>query len=184
LKKLTLLLLSLSSLLLADSSIYIGTGYAYDTEKLTYESNSKTINNNEARVKIGYGDRSAYAIELSLDYVDNHSNIFDANDGKKYAFNVELLKAWDFGIIINPYLKAGFGAGYLETDADLYNNSLTYGSFNLGSGFFLPINKHLDLEFAYEYKNLSYQPLNADTTSSSKPTSNLHVIYLGVNFRF
>jgi opacity protein-like surface antigen len=179
LKKITLLLLLISSLLFAESKIYLGIGYAYDYETISYQNNDKSINNNAARIKVGYGDRKAYAVEFSFDYVDNHSNIFDANDGKKYGFNVELLKAWDFGIYINPYLKAGFGAGYLETPADTYNGSLTYGSFNLGTGFFIPINEHFDIEIAYEYKDISYQKLN-----SIKPTSTLHSGYIGVNFRY
>ena len=182
LKKITLLLLLITSLLNAESKVYFGTGYAYNNETISYKNNSKTISNNAARIKVGYGDRKAYAVEFSLDYVDNKSAIFDTNDGKKYGFNVELLKAWDFGIYINPYLKAGFGAGYLETPADLNNGSLTYGSFNLGAGFFIPINEHLDIELTYEYKNVSYQKL--DTNESFSPSSHLNIAYVGVNFRF
>ena len=181
-KKIALLLFALSSLLFAESKIYLGTGYAYNSETVSYNGKERSINNNAARVKIGYGDRTAYAVELSLDYVDNNKKIFDANDGKKYGFNVELLKAFDFDIYVNPFLKAGFGAGYLKTPADLHNGSLTYGTFNLGGGMFIPINEHFDIEVAYEYKNVSYQKLDNNLTSS--PSSNLHIGYIGVNFRF
>jgi len=182
LKKITLLLLLLSSLLFAKSKIYLGTGYAYNSETVSYNGSNKTISNNAARIKIGYGDRKAYAVEFSLDYVDNNKKIFDSNDGKKYGFNVELLKAFDFGIYVNPFFKAGFGAGYLDTPADLNNGSLTYGTFNLGTGVFIPMGEHFDIELAYEYKNVSYQKLDSNSTTS--PSSNLHIGYIGVNFRF
>lgn len=181
-KKIIPLLLFLSSLLFADAKVYLGTGYAYNSETISYNNTTKTVDNNALRLKIGYGDIKAYAIELSFDYIDNNSAIFDNDDGKKYEFNVELLKAFDFGIYINPFFKAGFGSGYLETPADQYNGSLSYGSFNLGTGFFLPINKHVDFECTYEYKNLSYQSL--DDTTNNKPTSNVNILYLGVNYRF
>lgn len=181
-KKTILLLLFISSLLFADSKIYLGAGYAYTQENL--ERTNHTISNNAARVKIGYGDRDAYAVEFSLDYVDNHSKIINQtdNDGKKYGFNIELLKAWDFNIYVNPFLKAGFGAGYLETDADVHNQSLTYGTFNLGGGIFIPLNKHLDIEVAYEHKNLSYQ--KTDSANSYNDKATLNIGYIGVNTRF
>jgi len=181
LKKIILLLLALSSLLLAESKIYLGAGYLYDNENISYASTSKTINENAARIKIGYGDRKAYAVEFSFDYVDNTSEIFAANDGKKYGFNVDLLKAYDFGIYVNPFLKAGIGAGYLETDADTTNQSLTYGSFNLGTGVFIPLGEHFDIEIAYEYKNLSYQKIDSN---SERPTSTLQSAYIGFNIRY
>jgi len=182
LKKILLILLFISSLLYAQATVYFGTGYAYNSEKVSYNGSKKTIDNNAARLKIGYGDKKAYAVEFSLDYVDNKSSIFDSGDGKKYGFNIELLKAWDFNIFVNPFLKAGFGAGYLDTPADLNNGSLTYGSWNLGTGFFIPINEHFDIEIAYEYKYVSYQKL--DNNLSIHPTSNLNIGYIGVNFRF
>lgn len=181
-KNITLLLLLFSSLLFAKSGIYLGAGYAHNTERVTYKSLDETISNNAANIKIGYGDRKAYAVEFSLNYVDNKSNIFDTNDGKKYGFDIALLKAWDFGIYIYPYLKAGFGAGYLETPADLHNNSLTYGSFNLGIGFFLPLSDAIDIEVAYEHKNVSYQ--KPDQTINENPISSIHIVYTGLNFRF
>ena len=172
----------MSSLLVAQSKIYFGTGYAYNSETISYSGTNRTITNNAARVKVGYGDRAAYAVEFSLDYVDNNKEIFAPNDGKKYGFNVELLKAFDFGIYVNPFFKAGFGAGYLDTTADQHNGSLTYGTFNLGTGIFIPMGEHFDIEMAYEYKGVSYQKL--DSNLSNSPSSSLHIGYIGVNFRF
>jgi len=186
LKKILLLLVLFSSVLFAEANLYIGAGYAYNSETVSYDGADKTIDNNAARLKVGYGERDGYAVEFSFDYVDNKSNIFanptGSNDGKKYGFNIELLKAWDFDIFVNPFLKAGFGAGYLETPADQYNGSLTYGSFNLGGGIFIPLSESIDVEIAYEYKYLSYQKI--DTDLAINPTANLNIGYIGMNFRF
>jgi len=181
LKKIILLLL-ISVLLFAQSKIYLGTGYAYNAENISYNDSSLSVNNNAARIKIGYGNRKSYAIELSFDYVDNNKEIFGPDDGQKYGFNVEVLKAFDFDIYVNPFVKAGFGAGYLKTPEDVTNGSLTYGTFNLGTGFFIPLNKHFDIEVAYEFKNVSYQKLDNNLTYS--PSSTLHIGYVGVNYRF
>ena len=180
-KKITLLLL-ISSLLFGESKIYFGTGYTYNSETISYESNEKSVSNNGARIKFGYGDREAYAVEFSIDYLDITKQYLNDSDKYKLGFNVELLKAFDFGIYVNPFFKAGFGAGYMDTTADTYNNSLTYGSFNLGGGIFIPINEHFDVEVAYEYKNISYQKV--DTNDSYSPDGSLHTGYIGVNFRF
>jgi len=182
LKKIILLPFIITSLLNAEAGVYFGTGYAYNSETVSYNNDEATINNNAARLKVGYGDRDAYAVELSLDYVDNKSSIFASGDGKKYGFNVELLKAWNFDIFANPFLKAGFGAGYLETPADINNASLTYGSWNLGAGFFIPLNENFDIEVAYEYKYVSYQKL--DNNQSTNPTASLNIAYIGINYRF
>jgi len=182
LKKLLYLLPLLSSLVLAEAKIYFGTAYTYNSESLSYNGSDKSFQNNGARIKIGYGDIRAYAVEFSLEYIDNKEAVFAANDGEKIGFNLELLKAFDWDIYVYPFFKAGFGAGYLKTDADIVNQSLTYGSWNLGTGIFIPYNESFDIELAYEYKTLSYQKTDPALTQS--PSSDLNSIYFGVNFRF
>jgi hypothetical protein len=180
LKKLLYLLPLFSSILLAEAQIYFGTGYTYNSESVS--GINKTFQSNGARIKIGYGDISAYAIELSLDYIDNKQEIFDNSDTYKVGFNVELLKAFDFNLFFNPFVKAGFGAGYLKTNADVVNQSLTYGNWNLGTGLFIPLNKHIDFEIAYEYKSISYQKL--DPALINNPTASINIGYIGINFRY
>ena len=181
-KKLLLLLPLLSTLLLAKAQIYVGTGYSYNSETLSYAGDEKSFQNNGVRLKIGYGDIKAYAIELSLDYIDNQEAIFAANDAEKIGFNLELLKAFDLNTFANPFFKAGFGAGYLKTDADVVNQSLSYGTWNLGMGLFIPYNEHVDFEIAYEYKYLSYQ--KTDPVLDETPSSHLNIAYFGINYRF
>ena len=104
------------------------------------DTSSQSISTQIATLKVGYGDIALYAIEFSLDYVNNTSEIFHPNDGIKYGIHVDLIKAFDFGLFLNPYLKGGFGAGALESTAKENKNSLSFGSFNLGTGIFVPIN--------------------------------------------
>jgi len=188
LKKLLFLLPLVSSLLLGEATIYVGTGYSYNSESVSYidatthQNVNKSFDSNGARIKIGYGDIKAYAIELSLDYIDNKKAVFSKNDAEKIGFNLELLKAFDFGIYVYPFVKAGFGGGYFKTDADVVNKSLTYGTWNLGTGIFIPLSKHIDIEVAYEYKSLSYQ--KTDPALNSSPSSDVNIAYIGINFRY
>jgi hypothetical protein len=170
----------LSTTIYADAHIYFGTGIAHTSEKLT--STDKTISNTQGLVKIGYGIRKSYAVELAFDYTPNHSSYFAKNDAQKYGFSIDLMKAYDFGIFINPYVKFGFGAGALTTNADVNNKSLTYGTFNAATGFFIPLSKQFDIEMAYQYKYVSYEKINLE--SSANPTSHLNIAYLGFNIRF
>jgi opacity protein-like surface antigen len=182
LKKLLLSTLLLSSLY-AESKIFLGTSYGYYSESLTRTDSSETSgSSNMLSIKAGYGDVKAYAIEFSLDYIDNKDALFSQNDGEKYGLNVDLLKAFDFDIYILPYIKAGFGAGILDTE--LNDGSFKYGSFNLGLGTFIPINDSLDLELGYNYRYLTYEKDNDTTTNEATPTSHINLIYLGINTRF
>jgi opacity protein-like surface antigen len=181
-KKLLYTLPLLSTLLFADSTIYVGTGYIFSNENFSYQGIDKSFSSNGARLKIGYGDIKAYAVELSMDYIDNKEAVLSPNDAEKIGFNLELLKSFDVNIFAYPFVKAGFGGGYFKTDADVVNSSLTYGTWNLGGGLFVPYSQHIDFELAYEFKSLSYQ--KTDPELSSSPKSTLHIGYVGINFRF
>lgn len=161
----------------------MGTGYGFYDEAITlYDETENSISANMATIKVGYGIREAYAIEFSVDYVDNSELLFKQDDGAKYALNVELIKAFDFGIYINPFVKVGFGMGYMETTAKENDNSLSFGTYNLGLGTFIPVNEHLDIELAYNYKYISYQ--KSDTLEPDSETSIVNIGYVGLNLRF
>ena len=179
-KKIILFLLLLTSLY-SDAKIYMGVGGGVYSETLDDEY-STNITANMARVKIGYGIREAYAVEFSVDYVANSEELFAPDDGNRYGFNVELIKAFDFGIYINPFVKAGFGMGYMETTIKPDEDSLSYGTYNLGVGTFIPLGEHLDLELGYDYKYTSYQKVSNAEENIQKSMS--HTAYLGVNVRF
>ena len=151
--------------------------------------NENFLNNLDAKnstltssFKVGYGVREAYAIEFSIDWVDNNSKIFSDNDGDKYSINVELVKAFNLNKYMNPFFKAGFGAGNLKVDREVQDR-LNFGSFNLAIGIFIPINQHLDLEVGYNYKYLTYEKIDIIANQVSYE-SHINVIYTGLNVRF
>lgn len=168
----------------ANSKMYFGTGiFRVNETVLPYLHYPQTKHlNSEIAAKIGYGDRNSYAAELAIDYVHNHSKYFAQGDAQKFGFNLSLLKAYDFGIYVNPFLKAGFGAGYFKTNADATNSSLTYGNFHLGGGFFIPLSKQMDIELAYEYRFVSYEKIVL--TDKTNPKSHINALYAGFNIRF
>ncbi|MFT5836127.1 MAG: opacity protein-like surface antigen [Sulfurimonas sp.] len=157
----------------------VGAGYIHEA----FSDSASTTNSAEmGKIKIGYGNREAYAIEFSFDYFKNDENVFSSTgkDSDKFGMNVELVKALDIDTFFNPYFKAGFGAGFVDVNHD-DQSSLNYSTFNLGFGFYIPINEHLDIDLGYDYKYISYEEL---TSTSSKVTSNLNGAYLGINVRF
>jgi opacity protein-like surface antigen len=156
-------------------------GESLTTTELTEASSTADI----LYIKAGYGERTAYAIEFSIDYVNNKDPLFSANDGAKYGLNVDLLKAFDFGIYVLPFAKVGLGAGNLDTQIN--EGSLNYGSFNLGLGMFIPYNEHLDFELGYNYRYLTYEKNKENGGASVNdytPTSHINMVYLGINTRF
>jgi opacity protein-like surface antigen len=168
-----------------DPKIYFGTSYGYVNEVFS-KSEYDTFVAQSANVKIGYGIRSSYAVEFSVEYIqkdendDNGGNVFSTNDGDRYSINIEIMKAFDFDIYINPFFKGGFGAGFVDIE-NSNNESLNFSSYNLGGGFFIPVNEHFDFEVGYNYKFTSYEKIQE---GDEDLTSHKSVGYLGVNVRF
>ncbi|WP_457747401.1 outer membrane protein [Sulfurimonas sp.] len=180
-KKIILLTLLITSLY-SDGTIYIGTSAGYYSEN--FSNLDAKSSSNMGTVKIGYGDMKAYAVEFSVDYLINDSNIFSSEgvDGNKKGFNLELVKAYNFNKYFYPYIKAGFGSGYMSIKRSI-QSKLSYGSFNLGAGIFVPIINHIDLEFSYLYKDVSYE--GVDLIASKKSyKSKINSASLGINIRF
>lgn len=148
-KKILFTLLFLGTSLLAEAEFYVGAGYMYLNESLSSNSSTK-INNNGAKIKFGYGERKAYAVEFSINYIDNNSALLSVDDKEKYGFDVELMKAWDFDIYALPFVRVGFGAGQMSSTARTGKSSISYGSFNGTLGTLLPLGESFELEIAYE----------------------------------
>jgi len=189
----TIILFSILTIsLYAEAKVYVGTSVGYTHEAFNDDLAGSDAGSNMAKFKIGYGEREAYAIEFSLDYIDNQSTTFsgaNSSDGAKYGLNVEFMKAFDFDIFVLPYFKAGFGAGYLDVH-NAYDengdavNSLTYSSLNLGLGFLVPVNEHFDFEIGYDYKAVSYEKSNKTDPLTNAVKSNMNAVYAGFNVRF
>ena len=183
-KQLLLILLFIPSLY-ADAKVYIGLGGGGFSE--SFHQIDASSSSEMASVKVGYGDRKAYAVEFSIDYYKNSSKIFSSSndtttDGNKIGFNINLMKSFDFNIYVLPYIKVGFGTGYLDIQRELQDR-LTYGSFQGSLGVFLPLNDHFDFEVAYEVRENTYEAIDTiDTKTAYKSTT--HLAYVGVNYRF
>jgi hypothetical protein len=184
LKKIILFLLLVSSLF-AEARVYMGmsVGAFNETFNTIEASNSSAM----ATLKIGYGDIKAYAVEFSLDYAYNRSKIFSTSadvsrDGNKYGFNVSLLKSFDWDIYVLPFVRVGFGTGFLDIDRELQKN-LSYGSFQGALGAFLPISNDFDLELGYEIRGTSYEAINTIVTKTSYGSVS-NIAYMGINYRF
>jgi len=181
LKKIILLTLLITSLY-SEATLYIGTelGYSYED----FDAMDATSASTTALIKVGYGDIKAYAIELSLDYTLNESNIFSSQgeDGDKIGFDLALIKAYNFNRYFYPYLKVGFGAGEMKIERSM-QSKLSYGSYNLGAGCYIPLYKNIDIELAYLYKDRSYEAVDFIAYKKSYK-SKINSASIGINVRF
>ena len=175
-KKIALLAFLLSSLY-ADAKFYTGVAYGLLNEKFSNET-AKANEVSVAKIKVGYGDIAAYAVEFSLDFSETDSDFLSAETAKRYDFNIDLIKAFDYDIYVNPFFKVGVGTGFLDTTD---NGKLSFGSFKVGAGTFVPITDSVDIEVGYEYKYLSYEKA---TNLHISEQSHVNILYLGANFRF
>lgn len=180
-----ILLLLFTISLYSDAKSYLGLNYGQINEKFSTmdaKASSEFLN-----LKVGYGLRETYAVEFNLEYAKNKSKVFSSDpnvsyDGDRYSVNIELVKAFDLDIYVLPFIKAGFGAGYLKVDRTL-DNRLSFGSFNIGTGFFIPISDNFDFEIAYKYKTYSYEALDLISTNIVHK-SNSDSAHFGFNIRY
>jgi len=179
LKKITLFLLLISSLY-SDPMLYLGLGHGYYEERYTDvdAQSSNTMNT----FKIGYGDRKAYAIELSLQNLKNSAKIFSLNDSDKNTININLIKAFNFDLLPIPFFRTGIGAGVFDIDGQ-FQKTLHFSSFNLGLGMFIPINESFDFELSYTQKFISYEGIDTITEDVSYE-STMSITNFGFNIRF
>ena len=184
LKKIVLFLLLISSLY-SKSTIYMGLNAGMYNEKFD-NINAKT-SSYITELKIGYGDRKLYSIEFSIDFADNKSKIFSSSentesDGNRFGFNIHLIKAFDLNIYALPFVKVGFGSGFLDIDRKL-QKSLSYGQFSFGLGTLIPLGNSFDAEIGYEIRPTSYEEIDYIATKINyKSTTN--VAYFGINYRY
>lgn len=180
-KKIILFLLLITTLF-ADARPYIGTHIGVYNE--SFSDIDATSSSTMANISIGYGERKSYAVEFSLDYLSSDAQIFSTagKDGNKLGFNVSLIKAFDFDIYILPFIKAGFGSGAQKIDRKL-QDALSYGSFQLTLGTYVPLCKHFDMEVGYEVRHLSYESIDLGATKPSYGSA-MNTLYLGINYRY
>lgn len=187
-KKILIPSLLLSTALFADSQFYVGVlgGANYESFGSPYNTSTSSP---VAKVQLGYGDIKDYSVQLGLLYDKNNHNIFSTgttNDKEKYSMDVELIKAFDFGWKLYPFLKAGFGAGYFNINADYTGgnkSSLNFSSYNAGAGAYYSLSEHFNLEAGVTYKSVSYEKIDPNASAKGISTKVIFT-YLGVNYRF
>jgi opacity protein-like surface antigen len=181
------LFLALTAILFADAKVYMGSNIGFQTETYTNNVTAKSLSP-MGTLKIGYGVREAYCVELALEYIDSKADSSTQDidiDGKKYGLNVSFVKALDLDIYILPYAKVGFGTGFLEkTDKTSQNNRLNYSSYNIGTGFYIPMNENFDFELGYDYRYNSHEATDKDKPNVTSNKSHVNVLYFGFNVRF
>ena len=169
---------------------YIGFGGGILNESLNHispivKTQKKDDSSAFASIKIGYGDIRAYAIELSINYIQNRSDIFSTDDKDRFGADIMFVKAFNFTKFFYPFARVGFGAGEMriKQGTPIQRTKTAYSSYNLGGGVFYPLYSSFDIELSYEYRYMSYQSYTENNTSY-RPKSHLNQFYIGFNYRF
>jgi hypothetical protein len=173
-----------TSALMAEPALYVGLVGGFAQETFTLGSQESYAEAPTYKIQAGYGDISAYAVEVGLSYVDYTTNIFspEGDDGYALSFDIYIIKSFDFDIGFYPMLKAGFGLGNQQVDREL-ESSLNSGSFNFSGGLYYPVGEHVDIEAGVEYKIKSWESITL-ISSKADVSSSVLTPYLGINFRF
>ena len=192
-KKIITISILMSNLLFAEAQVYMGVLGGYSSENFSKPYN-KSTSSPMAKLQIGYGDLKGYSVQFGFIYDTNSDSVFadaGSKDKEKYSVDVELIKAFDFDIGFYPFLKAGFGAGYFDTqitytnaDGTFTKNKLDFSSYNAGAGFYYPISEHFILELGATYKYISYERWDKSSTGPSAVDTNAVNTYAGINYRF
>lgn len=179
------ILLFLIGSLYADAKAFIGlkTAYTNETYSVKYrgENYITDISALAYGLKFGYGDIRSYALELSFLAQKFDKNVFSDNDSVNYLIDFDLIKSFDFGYDLLPFIKAGFGSGemYINRNLETYVNN---GYFKIGGGVYYTFYELVDIELGVVYFDTSWSSL--DLGSELKSTSFGYRPYGAINVRF
>jgi len=181
-RKIIFFLVTMTTLVWAEPQVFLGFGGGSTAEKFSSESINKTVTGYHGKVTAGYGDRKAYLVQIGLSYIQYDQNIFSSNDGYNLYLDIDLIKAFDFGIGFYPFVKAGFGAGKMKVDRSV-QSELGNGDFHLGGGVYVPLGKYVDLEISFVSKGKNWERVNLLATDEEVKSAAIEP-YFGINFRY
>lgn len=181
-RKIIIASLILNTLAFGEPQVFLGFGGGSLTEKLSSTSIDKTVGGYHGKVTAGYGDRKAYLVQIGLNYFEYDDNVFSDNDGYNLYLDVDLIKAFDFGIGFYPFVKAGFGAGKMKVTRTV-QSELGNGDFHLGGGFYVPLGHYADLELSFVSRGKNWERVNLIATEEEASSASIEP-YFGINFRY
>jgi opacity protein-like surface antigen len=160
----------------------MGLGGGYQNE--SFAGDYSDIDNSPyfGAIKFGYGDIRAYNVEVVINYIDNQSKIFSNDDSDKYGMDIMFTKALNLSKYIYPYARAGMGAGEMKVDRE-FEDKITYSSYNIGLGAYIPLVAGMEFEINYEYRYTSYKAVDF-INDKLELESHVNQVYMGVNYRF
>ena len=169
----------------ADAKVFIGlkTALTNETYEVNYRGQDESVDVSALAygVKLGYGNIRSYALEVSFLAQKFDKNVFSDSDSVNYLIDFDLIKSFDFGFDLLPFIKAGFGTGemYVNRNIETYVNN---GYFKIGGGVYYTFYDVVDIELGTVYFNSSWTSL--DLGSELKSTSNGYRPYGAINVRF
>jgi len=185
--------LILAGLLIASSSVmadtYIGLDYAMNSNT-TDDSGSVSLSVDnkykDISIKIGGGKDGGWKGQTRLSRITYDKSIFDSSNKTLTELGFDVIKEFKFDSIKNfyPYLKAGFGYGYMKVDG--YNQSaIAEVSYKLGLGISYKAVEHLYIVGGLDYVGRKWQEIESNYGSYSRSITDSGMQpYIGMNYAF
>lgn len=192
--------LGLASLLLA-GSLYgasedagkwylgVGTFNGSGTHSVTrtngYSDYDLSVDVSSTPVSIGFINENNNRFELSLFSMDADFSTGEKETISGYDINANItLDSMQSGNLL-PYINVGFGLyNWDNSGSDFVGGKDLKGvGFNLDLGLFYSIQKNIELEVAYQTKNVSWQEIQY-TNYNATLSDSINGLYLGLNLKF
>lgn len=169
LKKLGIASLVLSSSLFAGS--YIGMDFGMAKNDTTHSTSgllgvgdtTKSNDYTDISLVFGTGDNGGVKIQGRINFVSYDEEIYV--DGDSFLeIGVDIIKEFDIGNNLYPFVKAGLGGDYMSVDEDVYDQSIAVGfELNAGAGVNYMATDKVGIIFGVDYKYRKWQDTEVTT---------------------
>ncbi len=174
----------LSSSLMADFYIGLDYGQVSNTDKASASGISKTQSNkySDIGIKFGVGTDGGWKYQLKISKIKYDKPIFDNSHKDLTEINMDFIKEFTVGKNFYPYLKFGFGYGWMNVDG-YTDSSINEYNLNGGLGLSYKAIEHLYFNGGVDYVYRKWQDIKYGTTTISTTGSGTK-LYLGVSYAF
>lgn len=186
-KKIALAALLGTSLMAADSGMYIGAEYGMVKNTTTMDiTPGGTVEGdndyNDIKIKIGSGTDGGVKFQGSVSFITFDEMVFDGVNDKLIEFGFDVIKEFEVTPSFYPFLKVGMGAGSMDVEGYTDDN-IWEVSFNIGAGVSYEVVDHLYLLAGVDYVGRKWQDIEFGSATLSTTDSGIKS-YVGMNYRF
>ncbi len=173
------------------NELYFGADVAFSANTNKYTgptdpSQNYDVGNDytELKLQLGYGEEADVKIQGYFSYLAYDEGIYDSTNEGLYEFGAELIKEFAYDEDIFPFVKAGFGFGFMGVNGYTKDMATEVGG-NLGAGVRYKLDEDISLKGGLDlvfrqwdsvYANSTLKQTNLQTDSTK--------LYFGIEYTF